>query len=174
MRVEGSNGSVEVVGNSLTIRRKGIANVITQGLQGDKTVPLTSITAVQFRSAGSMMAGMIQFTLMGGREFRGGMLEATKDENAVLFDNTQEPAFRALRDHVQAVISGGGGRTQQHQIPVVSVGEELTKLADLLDRGVLTPDEFNDAKALTLAGQSTRHAASTGYATSTEETSVFS
>lgn len=174
MRVEGSNGSVEVVGNSLTIRRKGIANVITQGLQGDKTIPLTSITAVQFRSAGSMMAGMIQFTLMGGREFRGGMLEATKDENAVLFDNTQEPAFRALRDHVQAVISGGGGRTQQQQIPVVSVGEELTKLADLLDRGVLTLDEFNEAKARTLAGQSTRHAASTGQATSTEETNVFS
>lgn len=149
MIVEGSNGSVEIVGNALVIRRKGVANILTQGFQGDKTIPLSSITAVQFRSAGSMMAGMIQFTLIGGREFRGGMLEATKDENAVLFDNTQEPHFRTLRDLVQNSISS------PHATPTSigaapSIGDELTKLADLRDRGVLTDEEFESAKARTL------------------------
>lgn len=154
MIVEGSNGSVEIVGNTLVIRRKGAANILTQGLQGDKTIPLSSITAVQFRSAGSMMAGMIQFTLIGGREFRGGMLEATKDENAVLFDNTQEPHFRALRDFVRNSISSlQNTPTSAGATP--SIVDELTKLADLRDRGVLTDEEFKSAKARTLKEQTT-------------------
>lgn len=150
MIVEGSNGSVEIVGSNIVIRRKGIANILTQGLQGDKYIPLPSVTSVQFRSAGSLMAGMIQFTLLGGREFGGGMLEATKDENAVLFDKSQEPHFCALRDYVKAAIS----KQNSHYNAVhagLSLGEELTKLADLRDRGVLTAEEFESAKKSALA-----------------------
>jgi hypothetical protein len=96
MYAEGSNGGVTLHDDQLIIRRKGVANILTQGFQGEKSIPLRNITAVQFRSAGAMMAGYIQFTIMGGREFRGGMGEATRDENAVLFERKQEPAFQQL------------------------------------------------------------------------------
>lgn len=149
MFADGSNGSIEVVGDSIVIRRKGFANLLTQGVQGDKQVPIRNITAVQFRSAGSMMAGLIQFTLVGGREFRGGMLEATKDENAVMFTREQEEAFVALRDYIQQCISAPTG---------ISVGsspvEEFERLAALHEKGHLTAEEFSEAKKRALAAPS--------------------
>jgi hypothetical protein len=140
MRAEGTNGSVELLDGQIVIRRKGLANVLTQGVQGDKTVPLSSITAVQFRPAGAIMAGLIQFTLRGGREFSGGMLEATKDENAVMFDRSQEAAFALLRDRVQDAI------VISSTDPTETPAEQLTQLAALVDQGFVTREEFEEAK----------------------------
>lgn len=139
MHAEGSNGSVELLKDRIVIRRKGIANVLTQGIQGDKSIPLSSITAIQFKPAGSFLGGLIQFTILGGREFRGGMLEATKDENAVIFDLTQQPAFEKLRDAIEAARF----RTPQHSQSTV---DDLLKLAELLEKGLLTRDEFDQKK----------------------------
>lgn len=147
MYADGSNGSVELAGESIIIRRKGFANVLTQGIQGDKQIPLKSITAVQFRPAGSMMAGLIQFTLLGGREFRGGMLEATKDENAVMFTREQEPAFLALHDCIQQWISNPNPQTS-----AINATEDLERLAALHEKGHLTPEEFAEAKERILEG----------------------
>jgi hypothetical protein len=148
MFADGSNGSVELFDDHIVIRRKGFANVLTQGIQGDKSIPLSSITAVQFRPAGSVMAGLIQFTLLGGREFRGGMLEATKDENAVLFTKQQEPVFIELQKVVQGAISRGGNAPAVQQ---PSVADELVKLADLVEKGYLTRDEYDAKKQALLA-----------------------
>lgn len=143
MFADGSNGSVEFLGDRIVIRRKGLANMLTQGVQGDKTIPLSSITAIQFRPAGKLMAGLIQFTLVGGREFRGGMLEATKDENAVMFTDAQQPTFEQLRDCVQAQM----GSKQQAPAPSASSVGDLVQLADLLERGHITKEEFEASKA---------------------------
>lgn len=143
MFADGSNGSVELFNDHIVIRRKGIANLITQGFQGDKTIPLKSITAVQFRPAGAFMGGLVQFTIAGGREFRGGMLEATKDENAVIFERKQESAFLDLRDAIQTAIAGAstlaiGARS--------NLTDELSKLVELVEKGYLTRDEYNARK----------------------------
>ena len=143
MRIEGSNGSVEVTDTGIIIRRKGLANILTQGVQGDKLVPYSTITAVQFRAAGTFMAGLIQFTLLGGREFKGGMMEATKDENAVLFTKQQQPAFERLREHVQAEMAKPAASPEA---PAPTAADELAKLADLVDRGFLSRDEFDARK----------------------------
>lgn len=145
---DGSNGSVELVGQTVIIRRKGFANILTQGVQGEKQFPLRSVTAVQYRSAGSMLAGLIQFSILGGREFRGGMLEATKDENAVMFTRQQEPAFSALRDIIQRSIDQ----------PLNVVGDsgllgELEGISSLYEKGHLTEGEFLDAKRRVLSRQ---------------------
>ena len=156
MRVEGSNGSVEYLGDRIVIRRKGLANVLTQGVQGDKTIPLSRITAVQFRQAGSMMAGLIQFTIQGGREFRGGMLEATKDENAVMFTREQEPGFAELREQVEAAIMAGATPAPNARSEV----DDLAKLAELHEKGYLTKDEF-EARKQAILSPSTAPAAAT-------------
>jgi len=142
MLAEGSNGSVEFVEERIVIRRKGLANVLTQGFQGDKTIPLSSVTAVQFRPAGRVMAGLIQFTILGGREFRGGMLEATKDENAVLFTAEHQPDFERLRDAVQSRLGSSG---VPH--PRKSNVSDIVALANLLERGHITASEFEAEKA---------------------------
>lgn len=145
MLAQGANGSVELLNNHIVIRRKGFANVLTQGLQGDKAVLLSSITAVQFRPAGSVMAGLIQFTLVGGGESAGGMIEATKDENAVLFSKPQEPAFVAMRDAIQSAISRSDYPAQSS-----APATELAKLAELFEKGHLTREEFDKAKSQVL------------------------
>jgi len=151
MRVEGSNGSVEFLGDRIIIRRKGLANVLTQGVQGDKTIPLSRLTAVQFRHAGSMMAGLIQFTIQGGREFRGGMMEATKDENAVMFTREQEPEFAQLREQVEAAIMAGTAPASSARSEV----DDIAKLAELHEKGYLTKEEFDARKQAILSPSST-------------------
>jgi hypothetical protein len=138
MHIEGSNGTVVVEQGSLRIRRKGLANILTQGIQGERVIPLTSIKAIQFKEAGRWMAGYIQFSVVGAIDRPGGILEATKDENAVLFERTQQPAFEQLRDLVQQHLTAphsdiAGG---------VSALDELERLARLLDRGLLDRKEF--------------------------------
>lgn len=149
MFADGSNGSVRLSGDSIIIRRKGLANKLTQGFQGDKQVPLSSITATQFRAAGSMMVGVIQFTILGGREFGGGMLEATKDENAVMFTRDQEPAFVALRQAIQRRISEGS----KPVTPASGAADELERLAALLEKGHLSTEEFAEAKRRVLSNE---------------------
>lgn len=141
MRAEGSNGSVELVGDSIIIRRKGLANILTQGIQGEKTIPLSSITAVQFKDAGNWMAGMIQFSVFGGRDVRGGMMAATTDENAVLFEKKQQPAFNEMRDKVRALMG-----------KPAAGNDDLVRLAELVEKGFLTREEFDARKAAILGG----------------------
>jgi len=150
MHAEGTNGSVTLSGDQLIIRRRGFANILTQGFQGEKAIPLRHVTAIQFRSAGTMMAGCIQFTIQGGREFRGGMLEATKDENAVLFERKQEPAFQQLRQLVQDAISFTLATGQSAS---ASPTQQLAELADLVERGFLTREEFDAQKAKLLTNR---------------------
>ena len=149
MKATGSNGDIWLLEDGIVIRRKGFANVLTQGLQGEKRLPFATITAVQLRPAGAVMAGLIQFTLKGGREFQGGMLEATKDENAVMFTRPQQAAFEKVRDGVLAAILKGAPT----MLGASSIADEIAKLADLVDRGFLTREEFETQKTAVLRGR---------------------
>ncbi len=72
-------------------------------------------------------------------EWRG---PVNQDENAVQFDKKDGQAFRALRDFVQVILA-------QRDAPEdsASIADELSKLAQLRDQGVLTDDEFAAQKA---------------------------
>jgi len=145
MIIEGSNGTITLENDRLRIRRKGIANFLTQGIQGEKTIPFTAIRAVQFKDAGSWMAGYIQFTLAGAIERAPGILEATKDENAVLFEKKQQPQFDLLRQKVEQYMKLNAQGTTS------SVADQLEKLASLLDKGLLTREEFESQKMALLS-----------------------
>ena len=142
MIIEGSNGAIDFRDESLRIRRKGIANILTQGLQGERVIPLSSVRAVQFKEAGRWMAGFIQFSVVGAIDRPGGIMEATKDENAVLFERAQQPAFEELRNIVEAHLASPKPQPNS----TASVGEELERLASLLERGLLTRQEFDEMK----------------------------
>jgi Domain of unknown function (DUF4429) len=68
MQVKGRNGTVTFDGQTVTIDRKGFVARTTVG-KGTKSIPVHSITAVQWKPAG-MTVGFIQFTLSGGSERR--------------------------------------------------------------------------------------------------------
>lgn len=94
--------------DKVVITRKGVINFVNQGIKGEKTIPLKSITSIQLKKPG-MTNGYIQFGILGGIESKSGVFNATKDEN--------------------------------------SVADELLKLKQLLDLGVITDDEFEQQKS---------------------------
>lgn len=149
MIFDGRNGgTVELLDNLLVIRRRGVASFLTQGLKGEKRIPYSSITSVQFKEAG-FTTGYIQFGLAGGIESRRGVWDATTDENTVLFTKEAAEDFRRLRDIVEerAATARGGPSRSYASDATSNISEELTRLADLRDRGVLTDEEFAEQKS---------------------------
>lgn len=109
-------------------------------LRGDKMIPYRSITAVQLKMAG-LTAGYIQLSLQGGHEAKGGLFQSTKDENSVHFyhgkNKSFEEAKRLIEERIEASLGGS---------PATSSLDELKKLAELKDSGVITKAEFEKKK----------------------------
>src|SRR3970040_1531201 len=55
--------------------------------------------------------GYIQFAFQGGAEAKGGLFQATQDENSVMFTKSQQPQFDAIRNEVQRLMSMSSGGT---------------------------------------------------------------
>jgi hypothetical protein len=149
IEVKGENGRVVFDGQAVTINRKGITARLSVG-KGVKVIPLRSITAVQWKPAGFASRGFIQFTLSGGSErrskFGSQSKDAFTDENSVTFFKHHQPAFEELRAVIEAAIATAH---QPHVAPSptpASIGDELAKVAQLRDAGVLSAQEFEVAK----------------------------
>lgn len=108
--------------------------------KGDKKIPFSSITAVQFLEAKGLLAGYLQFSIKGAFEVPGSIAEAVFDENSITFDKPFNDQFRELKDEIDA-------RIAKPASALASKADELEKLASLLDRGALTRDEFDAEKA---------------------------
>ena len=68
-------------------------------------------------------------------------MDALKDENSVVFKESQPAAFEAIRD---AIYEDGGSELQPSQS---SAGlNDLEQLAALRDKGILTEEEFTAKK----------------------------
>ena len=79
-------------------------------------------------------------------------MEATKDVNAVLFDKKQQPQFEALRAAVELRIANIRAAANSRNTSVVglSVADELSKLAALKEKGILSENEFQAQKDILL------------------------
>ena len=82
-KMKGVGELLEVYEDSLTITPKGLIGLASKGLKGTKTIPFTSIAAIQFKKSG-LTSGYLQFTLPGGVESRGGVFQAANDENTFI------------------------------------------------------------------------------------------
>lgn len=142
LRATGIAGQIEADESFLTIKRDGMRAKINHGAKGDKRIPISSISAVQFK-ANRLTTGYIQFSLAGSIENRAGLLAGGNDENTVQFNKRQQPEFEAIRDHVEAIIAGRS--TSGGAAP--SAADEIRKLSELLRDGLLTQEEFDAQKA---------------------------
>ena len=140
-QAKGHNGQIELYRNKVCIRRKGVLAFLTQGLKGDKEIMISSISSIQFKKASAWTNGYIQFSFIGGQEAKGGILQATEDENTVMFTTEQQLAFERIKAEVEK-------RIQAESVPSVppSDADEIAKLAGLRDKGILTEDEFQQKK----------------------------
>jgi hypothetical protein len=153
-RIEGVNGQVRFDGQFVIISRDGWRARSTIG-KGEKRIPVASLASVQWKPAGGLVNGFIQFETagQGGTRSRAGnqTVEAAKDENSVLFTKKQMPAFEQLRAAVDQAIAAQYNPQPQMAAPA-SLADELAKLVQLRDQGILSPAEFEAAKARLLGG----------------------
>lgn len=132
--LKGQTKSISVADDAVTI----IPRALYHGFVGEKRIPYSSITAIQFKEAGSWLAGFIQFTIKGAVEWRG---QVNQDENALQFDKGSNAQFSTLRDFVEKQMASASAP------PMASMADELMKLAALRDQGILSDEEFAQQKA---------------------------
>lgn len=154
LQARGQSGTVTFDGTFVTISRTGLSR-LTVG-KGDKRIPAASITAVQWKSAGALVNGFIQFTLPGGNERRSRAgsqtFDAARDENSVVFTRKQEAAFAAVRQAVEQSIAQRYAPQQTYAPAPSSVADELAKLGQLVQQGLLSREEYEAQKARILRG----------------------
>ena len=145
MVVKGVNGQIQLSGRRITISR--MMGFMSQGLKGDKEILISQISAIQFKKAGILTNGYIQFTLIGGRESNSGLFGSVKDENSVVFKRKQHAGFDLLRARISSIMDSAGQSPQQTSNGV----SEIETLASLMERGLITSAEF-EAKKQQLLG----------------------
>lgn len=99
---EGINGQIELLWSRIEITRRGVMAFGTHGMDGSKIIFLKNLTAIQFKEAGKVTSGYIQFIFPGSQEDKGGLFSAAKDENTVMFTKTQQAQFEDLKERIVA------------------------------------------------------------------------
>ncbi len=144
LSAKGIAGQVEADESFVTITRNGVRAKINYAEKGDKRIPISRISAVQFKSAG-FTDGYIQFTMAGSSENRSGLFAGRNDENTVQFKSKHQDDFDAIREHVEHEIvrltSPAGSSAPE------SAADEIRKLSQLVAEGLLTDEEFRSQKA---------------------------
>lgn len=108
IEAKGRTGRLSFDGRFVSIARTGFLARATVG-KGEKRIPIRSVTSVQWKPAGPLINGFIQFSLGGGNERRSRVgsqtVDAGKDENSVVFSRAQQPDFEAIRAAIEAAMA---------------------------------------------------------------------
>lgn len=144
-KANGRNGLIELYENQLVIKKKlgGLKRMLTTG---DKEIFLDNIKNVNYKSANSMTWGFIQFeTAQNTKELsKGSLMSSPNDDYSVNFSKKQQPEFEKLKTEINELRSRNNSQTIiQNQF---SEADELEKLADLKEKGILTQEEFDQKK----------------------------
>lgn len=144
------NGQITVYEDSVVITRKGLVPMFYQGYSGGaKTIPIQSITAIEFKKQG-MKQGFIHFSVSGEGKIAKSYAEMVKDENTVTFIPADQKKALKLKETVEQLMDKAKNSSLvssviQDKAPA-SIADELIKLKHLLDTGVLSPEEFHEMK----------------------------
>lgn len=102
--IQGKNGQIVLQKNRITIKRKGALSVMTQGVKGDKDIPIKSITGIEFKASAGMTDGYIQFAMLGAVESRRNAMDLYNDENTVMFNSSQAHQFTILKQYIDSIV----------------------------------------------------------------------
>ena len=145
--MKGVQDLLEVFEDKVTITPKGILGFMNKGLKGTKTIPFASISAIQFKEARAVFSGYLQFTIPGGNESKGGVFSAAGDENTFMFAEKKNNAQATqIKEYIESKVQELRAPRSTQSLSPTSLSDELQKLANLRDKGVLSDQEFQLAK----------------------------
>ena len=104
LQLNGKGGQLVVDSNKVVIKRKGVLSTVIHGIKGDKTIPISSISAIQFKEPNMLINGYIQFSILGGNESIGGVISACNDENSVVFTKDHLEEALTIKEFVENII----------------------------------------------------------------------
>lgn len=142
MKIVAKSNELELVGENITIRKSGLGNALATGLNGDRTIAISSITAIHMKLAG-WTPGYIQFSYAGGKPFNGGLLEATHDPDALIFGKESNDEIETVKAKIEQIMHDLRKGTKSTS---GGLADELRKLGELKAQGVLSEAEFEAAK----------------------------
>lgn len=84
-------------------RKNNVSNVLLHGLDGEKSILLSEITAYQLKEPGATV-GYLQLVYPGSSDTKGGVFDAVKDENTVTFVKDEKPAILELKQAIEEAL----------------------------------------------------------------------
>jgi hypothetical protein len=138
---KGKNGTLHLYEEKITIERdKGLTTLLLHGLKGDKDIQISEISSIQFKQPG-LTVGYIQIGFKGSIEAGRGVQQAVKDENTVTFLRKGLPVFIEMKEKIESRIASIKNIGNRH-----SELDEIEKLFNLKEKGIISDDEFNQKK----------------------------
>ena len=148
--LEGLKGELKVYEDRVEINKKGQGFITGNTC---KTLPMANIMSVSVTPNTLWARGFIEFTVPGGKDSKN-IEQALRNENALplRFAKQNEEAMKIkayVEEQIMKCANNKGGTTIVQQ--AASPAEELKKMKELLDMGIITQEEF-DAKKKQLLG----------------------
>lgn len=142
-KLEGVNGVLELYEDKIILKREGVFSKMAHGFtKGDKTIYIRNIMGIDFKRGGSFVNGFLEFTVAGGLEQGGGIMDAVSDENSIVIRQSQNEKAEKVVTLIEEI-------QKNYEEPVdesFSVADELIKLQALLDDQVINKQEFEKLK----------------------------
>ena len=138
-----SNGKyvITVTRDYISILQKGVMNAINRGFTGEKTFMFKNMSGVQHKPPG-ITTGYLQLILVGSQESKGGVTGAVKDENTILFSKKENGLILELKEFIEYKMSHSSNDVQRNNSEL----DEIRKLKDLFDDGIISKEEFDIKK----------------------------
>lgn len=146
MKIVSINNELELSGDNIIIRRRGVAHAMAAGLTGERMIPISTLTAIQLKLGVWWSPGFILFSYAGSKPFMGGIIEATQDPDAFLFKKEQNDEVLAFKAMVEKLLRDSKQQASSAPNTSGTLTEEIRKLAELKQQGVLSEEEFEAAK----------------------------
>jgi len=144
----GGAGTIWVFEDKIRIKKHGLGGLWQGGAwKGEEEFPIASVTTIGWRDAGRFKEGYIQFVVSGGVDQR----DPYHDQKAVIFAKRNQPKFEAARALVEQRRKQLSQRASGSVPLAPDVMDQLRKLGELRDAGVLTAQEFEAKKVELLA-----------------------
>ncbi|GEM_PF-1194580 len=162
LKINGYQKIVSVEGSDIKIVYSGVF-----GSKSEKLLPIKNITSVEVKEPGTMLSGFIYFSVEGRdtggtshmprgaavslvNSLMGGMVEKTNDENCITFKGREYYGIALeIQSYVLNYSKQNGNTLEQNSAPLasqLSVADEIRKLKQLEDEGILTEEEFTNKK----------------------------
>lgn len=102
--IKSSKTTIRLDDKFVRIARGGLNNAMLQGIDGEKSILLSAITAFQIKEPG-VTTGYMQFIYPGSSDLKGGVFSAVKDENTIAFSKKEKDIILAIKNAIESRLS---------------------------------------------------------------------